>query len=202
MSSLDSRIDQLSSQLSVLSDQQVGLYFAACAERMLPLYEGFHLKEGWGDPEVLRDALSRVWASLSDGSIRDAGLLIEKIEGVTPHLDDFDNLASTEAQDACIVVDAAIRALHHEPVPEAVEYVFEPLRTALCLQRTGFLQLGSGPEFEEFEKHLIEEPAIRRELGFHEDLLRSVREWRPHADPTKLRLIALASPMEIPPKTP
>ncbi len=197
MSSLDREIDELTSLLAKLSHKHVGLYFAACGERLLPFYEVFHRKESWGEPRVLREALDCVWAALSGTAEDHWSKLIAEIERVTPHADDFDNLAVIGAQDACILIDSAIRALNKEPIPDALEYVFEFSRAAACVQKTGNLQLGSDAESELFEESLVDVPLIEQELKFHRSLIHQVTTWT-GGDVSVFRELTLTHPLQLP----
>ena len=54
---LDTCLDEMQEGLSGLERRSVAAFFAGCAERLLPLYEHFSKKEGWGNPQLMREAL-------------------------------------------------------------------------------------------------------------------------------------------------
>ncbi len=171
---LDDRLHELVSQLKTLSGNQVALYFAVCGERMLGLYKQFHKTESWGNPTVLNGIVDSIWNYFQRNEISDWHELLAQIEQVTPHSDDFDNISAAMAQDVCIVVDSAIRAINNDPIPQAVEYVFEPLRIMYSYENTGYLQLGSSSESERLERQLVQTPNVQQELYYQKKLFEQI----------------------------
>jgi len=97
----------LSKTLASWSPQRRVALAAAMAQRWLPVYVEFSAREQWGDPVSLRQTLAAVWAHAAgdplrpaDRARREAALL-----DVTPHMDDFDDLA---AMAACVVLSDAL----------------------------------------------------------------------------------------------
>ena len=80
---------------------------AAMAERWLPAYETFSIKEDWGDPIILRRSLAAVWNTLrgQTSSAVEWSRLSNQVDNITPHMDDFD---ANEALCACVMVQYAI----------------------------------------------------------------------------------------------
>ena len=79
---------------------------AAMAERWLPAYESFAKAEDWGDPALLRQALTAVWKTLTPSAAPlNWKRLSSQIHAVTPHMDDFD---ANEALCACVMLQYAI----------------------------------------------------------------------------------------------
>lgn len=110
-SRLDDETESIEKALASLPRAQLAAFFAVCGERLLPLYSSFSSVEGWGDPKCLRDGLDAVWSNLSGGAAPDVSRLLDSLEEVTPHSDDFATPSSSYAQDAVICVDAALRAI-------------------------------------------------------------------------------------------
>ena len=82
---------------------------AAMAERWLPAYESFAKAEDWGDPALLRQALTAVWKTLTPSAAPlNWKRLSSQIHAVTPHMDDFD---ANEALCACVMLQYAIDCL-------------------------------------------------------------------------------------------
>jgi len=64
---------------------------AAMSERWLPVYESFSEEEDWGDPSILKRAVDAVWDCALGKRLtpKDHGLLKNRVEENTPHVDDF-----------------------------------------------------------------------------------------------------------------
>lgn len=126
-SRLDRAIGKLGRDIERLPAVARAAFFATCGEALIPLYERFHLRTGWGEPRLLRAALDAAWRWVElDEEIDDASLL-DQLADLAPHGDDFDAPPSTEAQDAVICVDVAVRHAAGLAVdPGVVHYAVEP----------------------------------------------------------------------------
>lgn len=176
-SRLDEEIELIERALAALRRAQFAAFFAACGERLLPLYSSFSSAEAWGDPKQLRDGLDVVWSHLSGGALPDVPRLLENLEAVTPHSDDFETPASSYAQNAVICVDAALRAIwpKEQVDPSWVQYPVETVKVAICVAENGVVDLGSSPEAIEWSNRVAEHPRMREELQFLRKLIGVLR---------------------------
>lgn len=97
----------IQTKISQWSPQQRKALAAGMAERWLPVYEQFSKTEKWGDPSILRQYLNSIWMSVSGQESRAIGWssMRDKVQSVTPHMDDFD---ANEALCACVMIQYAI----------------------------------------------------------------------------------------------
>jgi uncharacterized protein YjaG (DUF416 family) len=144
----------------------------------MPLHQAFERQSQWNGGEIAEVAVAEIWTALELGEQRGAHLeaLLARVEASVPHADDYEAPLVTWAQDTLSVVDTALRALlgDAEFVPGAVEYAFESLKTAICMERTGFVDLGSDEREEEFLKTLLTDRRFLAELGFQDADLRAL----------------------------
>lgn len=166
--SLNEEIEHIGRRVARLEHPRAAAYFACCGERLLPLYRAFVRREQWGDPAVLRGALDAVWDALERAVQGEWAGLAAAVELQTPHADDFDSLETTFAQDACFSAGMAVQALSGSAEPGWVEYTLEVLRVAVCVEQTGHMDLGSGPEYEVFQRELVLDDRVQKELAFQE----------------------------------
>src|ERR1041385_321768 len=82
---------------------------AAIAEHWLPAYESFSAAEDWGDPASLRQSLDAVWSCVRGRVLTESDIArhSQKLEEITPHMDDFD---AEEALIACAALSDALRS--------------------------------------------------------------------------------------------
>lgn len=162
-------IELLSESLRPLANKHVAMVFAAAAERLIPLYEAFASEFGWGNPVELRGCLTAAWNSGSGSAAVAAlpagalGIVAEAI----PDADDFDNLKVTLAQDACICLDAALKFLVDDRTKRTswIEYNLEAVKTAVCWDLTGYLDVGDSLDDAAFYVQLGEDPRYQREVA-------------------------------------
>lgn len=174
---LDLLIDGLQAELRGLSRNQFAAFFAANGERLFPLYVGFARKTGWGDPTVLSHALDGVWGYLAGGEPLNTRELIEGIEAVTPHGDEFDAPDSTYAQDSAACVDASLRAVDQSEAidPRWVEMAIEPTKISLCHEQTGYLDLGSSDKNLDWENSVTQHPKMKAVIDFCRETISFVK---------------------------
>ncbi|HEY4346109.1 MAG TPA: DUF416 family protein [Gaiellaceae bacterium] len=131
MTRFDTVIHGLADELEALSRPAQAAFFAACAHRLLPLYEQFADRAEWGDPRTVRAALAAAIRFALTGIQGDHGSLLASLDDAVPdvHL----GVGSTEAQDVVICADAALHAASFSEGLDTscVYYVFEPLLVAL-----------------------------------------------------------------------
>lgn len=181
-SSVDNQVRALVEHLRDLSTHQLAVFFASCAERLLPLYEAFVELEGWGDALKVRRALDASWTAVEGGVTNDPGLAVEaaEVEAVTPHADDFESVETILAQDACAAVGAALRSALGEAVdPWEVCCVFEALRVGITYAATGYLDLGGGETADKFEEQLGRHPRIVSAFATLDELIARLRHTVP-----------------------
>jgi uncharacterized protein YjaG (DUF416 family) len=85
---------------------------SSCCERMLPNYLAFQTIENWGDFRYLRNALDRVWSSISKQDLYDlTRISTDRIINLAPDTEDYTTVFTSLAGDAVAGVTYAIEAL-------------------------------------------------------------------------------------------
>jgi uncharacterized protein YjaG (DUF416 family) len=186
---MDACLDELQDALSGLQRRSLATFFAACAERLLPLYQYFWNKEQWGNPQLMREVLDDVWRHLEGEDMPDVKRRLEEVGLLVPHGDDFDAPDSTFAQDAAICVDAALRAISIDENVDVrwVEYSIEPARIAACMEETGFMELGS-TEARAWEARALNNAKLRSDVDLCRDMIRSLKQAEP-LDPAYVKAL-------------
>jgi uncharacterized protein YjaG (DUF416 family) len=161
-----------------------------CCERLLPAYAGFAHATGWGDGDVLRQALDRVWAAIASGQVisgEEARELVTRCQQQIPHLDDpFDTDLAAPAQNAAIAVLRTVECAR-DGDPRLAERVAELSLDAF--EAYVDLTEGQGPIYDArfVESHVV----VRRErddqyqdlvaLGSLDQRGRGIQQRRDHA---------------------
>jgi len=157
----DRRLDDLAARLDELPPPAQAAFFAACGEALRPLPERFFRETGWGDPGALDAGLEAAWSYAATGAEADTSDLVHRLEGTTPHPDDFEDV--TFVQEPIVCVDAAVRAAGGIRVPGSwIEFPLEPVKRAVCLERFGFFDVGSSERVDE----LLDDARMTRALDF------------------------------------
>lgn len=173
---------------------------ASCCERLIPNYEIFQQRTGWGDISAIRDALRLVWASAGGLSVLEQGIrrARERCEVAIPDLDDFNDPFVSFAQDAgCTImnlldflggsnVDSIVWAAEHATesvygyVPELEDMAHAVTAHQLKVQRAADLY-GKGLKDlsfkdDDFESRIWTHPLMQCELRQQESDLELIEE--------------------------
>ncbi len=97
--------NQPSPRLKELNEWQLAAFCAAISERLLPNYALFAQVAEFGNTQLLRTALDKVWERLTNrcGSVN-FETQMEKVDAVIPEPDDFDMYGVYPALDACVAL--------------------------------------------------------------------------------------------------
>jgi len=137
------------------------VFSAACCERLLPNYTAFHKEENWGDPNVLRLALDRVWECLEDGELPKEGLdqLISDCNDIIPDTENFSTPLVSYALDAGTAVVSTLECCKNGRVESAVE-------VAVFSRDTVFMALSAQGWSDD---KMADSPLMKRELEKQEE---------------------------------
>jgi uncharacterized protein YjaG (DUF416 family) len=107
LNSIDTHERLVDAKIKTWSPEQRVALAAAMAERWLPVYEAFSIREAWGNPDHMRRSLEAVWNHLRGRplSSSDVSRYVAQVEDSTPHMDIFDDEA---AMSACVMVSEAL----------------------------------------------------------------------------------------------
>jgi uncharacterized protein YjaG (DUF416 family) len=157
-------LEKTKERLQNLGPHHRAAFAAAVAERLLPNYAAFQEGTGWGNYELLRQAMNEIWAALSDPSGNTSGERIAEAlrEGkrLVPDLDDrFDSDFAPSAQDAAIALLAAASTLRTGTAADATTTAEKAIDT---MDAWMDVEDPERPEFD--EQRIREHPLMAAEL--------------------------------------
>jgi uncharacterized protein YjaG (DUF416 family) len=169
---LQSTRDKLAEDLACLPPQKIVAFGASCSERMVNYYDEFTKEAGWGDFVFIRSMLDLIWEFL----LGEQGTK-EKLQAAILKLDEnLDELVPDDifALATCVCIGRTIDLCLgvKQSVAVIVDYAFEPISQGRCLAITGDIyQFGSGPEEIEFDKAIVRDSFVKKEIDLQrEDL--------------------------------
>jgi uncharacterized protein YjaG (DUF416 family) len=157
------------SDLKQLSDWQLAAFCAAVSERLLPNYNLFVRVSEFGDSQVLRAVLDKVWDRLTNrcGSVN-FETQMEKVDAVIPDVEDFDMYGVYPALDACVALITTLNQM--------IEASYQDSRQISQLSLQGvetYLELIADSELsdEELVRFINTHPLIEIEQQFQQSLI-------------------------------
>ena len=163
--------NQPSPRLKELNEWQLAAFCAAVSERLLPNYTLFAQVSEFGNCQILRTALDKVWERLTNrcGSIN-FETQMEKVDAVIPEPDDFDMYGVYPALDACVALITTLNQMveaSYQDARQTSQLSFQGIETYLELiadaelsdeQLIGFINSHQLIEIEQqFQDSLIEQ---------------------------------------------
>jgi uncharacterized protein YjaG (DUF416 family) len=104
--------EDLETLIYSLSDRQKAAFAGLICERLLPQYAAFCQAAGWGSPAVYERGVELLYNSALGELLKaEAGALLEKLDFVTPGLDEFASPLTAYGLDACIALHEALQFL-------------------------------------------------------------------------------------------
>jgi uncharacterized protein YjaG (DUF416 family) len=162
---------QSSPDLKQLNDWQLAAFCAAVSERLLPNYVLFSRVSEFGDTQILRTALDKVWDRLSNrcGAVNFETQIL-KVDTVIPEPEDFDIYGVYPALDACVALIATLNQMVEASYQDArqisqlslqgIETYLEVIADAECSDEDLVRFINSHPLIEieqQFQNSLIEQ---------------------------------------------
>lgn len=170
--------EELEGRLGELPAGHRTAFAASCCERLLPNYAAFSRVEGWGRPEVLREALDEVWAALRGGPSREERVraLARTCAGLAPDTEDFQSLFVSAAGDAAAAVSYTLECCLDGDAGRAAMVGRLPVETLYqYLVRVNDPLTGVHGADEAFEEQMLNAPLMSAELDKQERDLRLLR---------------------------
>jgi uncharacterized protein YjaG (DUF416 family) len=158
-----------------LDDASIAIFFTCAAERFAPLYADFCAKHSFGNPEMYREMLNGVWIRLRGDAIELPETL--DLETLIPQADDFPSIEVTLAQNAVILLDAALAwtIQREDRTVEWTDFALEGMRMVALDRELGVIDTGDQPVSQEMEEKIANDPAISEELALEQEDLESVK---------------------------
>lgn len=161
--------NQPSPSLKQLNDWQLATFCAAVSERLFPNYALFSQVAEFGDAQVLRTALDKVWDRLSNrcGAVN-FETQMEKVDAVIPEPDDFDMYGVYPALDTCVALITTLNQM--------VEASYQDARQISQLSLQGietYLEVIADAELsdEDLVRFINTHPLIEIEQQFQDQLV-------------------------------
>jgi uncharacterized protein len=170
-------LDALEKQVARLPPRHRAAFAALCTERMLPNYAMFSRMCRWGDPQLLRGALDKVYDALASGAVDDAAMrkLKASCEKLIPDLDDFADESVSWAADAGHALVATFECL----------LTGDPRQAAACATASkdtvdNFIQEQTELSYSDpvLAGKLEDEPLLLREMSRQQDSLDALEKLK------------------------
>jgi uncharacterized protein YjaG (DUF416 family) len=158
-------------RLEALPSRSRVAFGLSCCERLLPNYVACKQKIKWGDERPLRKTLDELWKHI-EGQVLDeltVGQLLAACEVVAPDSDDFSELLTTSAQDACFSICCILEYLLHgdvEQIAQVSSFAIDTLDLYVSALLDGFSTAARAVPYSfEREERIRLHPLMQRELA-------------------------------------
>ena len=152
---------------------QLAAFTAALAERMFPNYALFARVAEFGNAEVLRMAMDKVWDKLCQrGGKVNFETQLERVEPEIPEVENYDMYGVYPALDAAVAVCAAINQMESASAEEAANI---GQLSQECVAT--YLEVIADPDLsdEELVRFINTHELMEQELGFQQQLLKQLQ---------------------------
>jgi uncharacterized protein YjaG (DUF416 family) len=116
--------EEIKAKLSRLTYEAKALFAVITSEMLHPNYAAFKERNNWGDDNVLQDAISQIYYYIINSSLVSIAELEDietRIEFITPDTEDFTDVVTSFALDACTALMATIRFIVDKDVNRVLE---------------------------------------------------------------------------------
>jgi uncharacterized protein YjaG (DUF416 family) len=164
--------DDLTTQILSLSDNQKSIFAGLICERLYPQYDTFCQAVNWGSPAVYERGIELLYNSaLGEFHRQEAASLLEKLELVTPSLQDFRLNLTPFALDACVALEQALLFLT-DKLETRITNCATAATDSVELFVEEYLQLD--PDRRGFEMTIAADPFLQAELARQHRLLEAL----------------------------
>lgn len=150
------------------------VFMVSCCERMLPNYQSFSSEAGYGNANLLREALDRAWDWIEGGRLpNNMATLIAECEQQAPDTSEFDSIYTSAALDAANSIAETLEALGEATEDQAIEVASLARDTVdLFVQQ----QQDLDPNSPGLEKEIIESRLMQDELRHQRQCLEELKD--------------------------
>lgn len=186
--------EEIQQRLEALPDKMRVAFGLSCCERMFPNYRACKTKINWGDERPLRMAMDTLWKWLDGENLSQSHIrkLMNECEAVTPNSEDFLEVLTTVAQDACFAICCVLEYFllqKVERIAQASSYANDTLNfwvQELQDPNPGsFALVPNNPERQErirlhplMQRELARQDADLKLLASHPDMGLLKAQWR------------------------
>lgn len=143
----------------------------SCCERMFRNYLACKQKIDWGDERLLQKALDELWKHVEGGAMAKSAAkeMYEACEAVAPNSDDFSEMLTTLAQNACFAICCVLEYVMQEDperIAQASSYAIDTLDFYVQELMDGFSNsYRAVPQSTERDEQIRLHPLMQRELA-------------------------------------
>lgn len=149
-------------------------FIALCCERMVPNYRNFVEETGFGNIQILEDALFSTWEWLeSEKDIPHLSQLRIQVENQAPNTENFSSVYTSAALDAVNSISLLLDALHSETSDVVSVACLARDSVDLFVQELGDLDPNKPGFEEEIQKHEL----MRAEVFTQSQQLKYLSQW-------------------------
>jgi uncharacterized protein YjaG (DUF416 family) len=158
-------------RLEPLPDRMRVAFGLSCCERMFPNYLACKKKIKWGDERPLRLAMDALWEWIGGKRFTEPNIkkFMNECEVVAPNSEDFSEVLTTPAQDACFAVCCVLEYLltqNLDRIVQASTYSIDTLDLWVQEIQSGFSRIPTiVPNSPEREERIRLYPLMQRELA-------------------------------------
>ncbi len=140
-------------------------------QRMLPNYQLFCKATGFGDAELAANILSLIWEKSANVKSKfNVEVQLQKLEEITPDIEDFDNFAVYPALDYCMALSVLLQSFiseHEKPAVTVAKLSQGSVEAYViaCIQEEAENKSGlNGEEFEIDNQQIRSDPLMQHEI--------------------------------------
>jgi uncharacterized protein YjaG (DUF416 family) len=186
--------EEVQRRLEALPSRSRIVFGLSCCERMFRNYMACKEKINWGDEQPLRIALDELWKCVEGAEVAKSAArhMYEACEAVAPNSDDFSELLTTSAQDACFSICSVLDYVQQgntERIAQASSYAVDTLDLYISALLDGFSKtpkaIFNGAENDEqirlhplMQRELARQDADLKLLATNPDLRALKAQWR------------------------
>jgi len=163
--------EEVQHRLETLPSRSRVAFGVSCCERMFRNYLACKQKIKWGDEQPLQKALDELWKYVEGQAMAKstAKKMYEACEAVAPNSDDFSEMLTTLAQDACFAICCVLEYVmqeNPEHIAQASSFVIDTLDFYVQELMDGFSNIPRAvPKSLEREERIRLHPLMQRELA-------------------------------------
>jgi uncharacterized protein YjaG (DUF416 family) len=164
-------LKEIKNDVVKLSRTKRTLFSVVNCEKLLPNYVAFQEHNGWGNYHELQESIDITYQYLINSSLfkdDDFFELLERMDNVTPHTEEFSGILTSFALDACTAIESTLRYI----LSDDVEYVMEVVTYAydtvdMFIQEKDNLD----PNDKEIDERIRNDVFMQREKARQKELI-------------------------------
>lgn len=161
-----------------LSKKKKILFCVLTCEKLLSNYMSFEEENDWGDHQVLQEAIDMIYQYLINDKLfsnEEISELLERVDAITPHTEDFPGILTSFALDACTSVESTLQFIlddKAEHVMEVVSYAYDTVD--MFIQEKENMDSND----REIEERISNDVFMQRERKRQKELLQRMSEMQ------------------------